>query len=127
MDDLSEQTDVVYGTMEGTAIQAFFRQQVINPYPRMYNFMVEYDSWVPNSTVGKEKVFNSYNIPKGNCPMVFTSKLRQVAISDLVCAEIYFTWIPLKYMYLNLLPILTENINWSRAEIMTILSILLTW
>ena len=65
MDDLAEQSEVHYGTLEGTAIQTFFREQFIPPYPRMYNFMVEYKTWVPNSSVGTEKVFNSYNIPKG--------------------------------------------------------------
>ena len=65
MDDLAEQSEVHYGTLEGTAIQTFFREQIIPPYPRMYNFMVEYKTWVPNSSVGTEKVFNSYNIQKG--------------------------------------------------------------
>ena len=65
MDDLAEQTEVHYGTMRGTAIQSFFRQQIIPPYPRMYNFMFDYNTWVPNSTVGTEKVYNSYHIPKG--------------------------------------------------------------
>ena len=65
MDDLAEQTEVHYGTMGGTAIQSFFRQQIIPPYPRMYNFMFESNTWVPNSTVGTEKVYNSYHIPKG--------------------------------------------------------------
>ena len=67
MDDLAEQSEVQYGTLEGTAIQTFFREQIIPPYPRMYNFMVEYNTWVPNSSVGTEKVFDSYNIPKGKC------------------------------------------------------------
>ncbi len=65
MDDLAQQTEVEYGTRNGTAIQAFFREQVIPPYPRMYSFMVEHNSWVPNTTVGTEKVQESFYIPKG--------------------------------------------------------------
>ncbi len=70
MTDLAEQTEVNYGTIDGTAIQTFFREQTISPYPRMYNFMVEKDAWVKDSIEGEQRVRNSYGIPKGKKSLV---------------------------------------------------------
>ncbi len=66
MEDLSEQSDIHYGTIDGTAIQTFFREQEVPPYPRMYDFMVKNKAWVNSSVEGVEKVRKSYNIEKGN-------------------------------------------------------------
>ena len=65
MDDLAEQTEIEYGTIDGTAIQTFFREQIIPPYPRMYSFMSQRKLWVNSSKEGETRVRKSYYIPKG--------------------------------------------------------------
>ena len=65
MNDLSEQTEIEYGTIDGTAIQTFFREQTISPYPQMYTFMTDRKAWVNSSKEGEKRVRDSYSIPKG--------------------------------------------------------------
>ena len=78
MEDLAEQVDVHYGTIDGTAIQTYFRVQTLPPYPRMYNFMVQKNAWVKDSIEGEARVRNSYGIPKGSnfCSIFAPGQLR---------------------------------------------------
>ena len=71
MNDLAEQVEIEYGTIHGTAIQTFFREQTIPPYPRMYSFMADRNSWVNSSKEGEKRVQDSYYISKGKIAVMY--------------------------------------------------------
>ena len=65
MADLADQHQIKYGTTVNSAPKAFFEAQAVDPYKKMFAFMSAENTWVENTSVGIEKVRDSYGKPKG--------------------------------------------------------------
>ena len=63
--ELSRQTDIKYGTLNGTAVETFFLENRADPYPKMYQFMNTYDTWMPNGSAAIDRVQGSFDNPDG--------------------------------------------------------------
>ena len=77
--DLVDQSDVAYGTIQGSSLSTILSDMTTEPYVTMHTHMI--DHLVQNTSEGVERVHNSYGIPKGinyqweiqesNCRMTF--------------------------------------------------------
>ncbi len=65
MDDLINQNLVHYGTNDGTAVVSTLRDYKTEPYSKMYDHMVEYDTLMPNTSAAVERVRRSYGKSEG--------------------------------------------------------------
>lgn len=65
LQDLAGQTDMKYGTLNGTAVQDYFKNMNSDPFDKMYAFMTSQNTWVTTGTEGIQKVQDSYGLPKG--------------------------------------------------------------
>ncbi|ELT96815.1 hypothetical protein CAPTEDRAFT_124092, partial [Capitella teleta] len=74
--DLANQQDVKYGTLDGTAIQTFFAENGADPFPRMYKFMKQRDTFVKNASIGVQMVRDSYGHP-GKYALVYDSTVME--------------------------------------------------
>ncbi|ELU10007.1 hypothetical protein CAPTEDRAFT_43271, partial [Capitella teleta] len=75
--DLANQQDVLYGTLEGTAIQTFFAENGADPFPRMNKFMKLRETFVDNASVGLQMVQNSFGIAKGKFSLIYDSTVLE--------------------------------------------------
>ena len=67
VDDLVSQNLVHYGTVKDTAIIALLRDHKTEPYSKMFDHMMEYNTLVQNISAAVERVRNSYGKSKGKC------------------------------------------------------------
>ncbi len=61
--DLAGQDDVAYGAVEDSSATVILSKLNVEPYATLYTHLM--DNLVPNSTVGVDRVRNSYGIKSG--------------------------------------------------------------
>ena len=76
---LANQNEITYGTLANTAVVTYFGSQSVEPYKKMYDFMVREHSNVPSTSVAIKKLHESYGKPKSKYFYIYqccTQKVR---------------------------------------------------
>ena len=75
--DLIDQSDVEYGTVQGSSLTTILSDMTSEPYATMHTHVM--DHLVQNSSEGVKRVRNSYGIPKG---MFRNTNMIRLQLSD---------------------------------------------